>query len=177
MQHAFLTRLEDDGSTSCVATGEYRADDGVFALEFVSPEHHDLDLAGVQLGAMVGEVVALDDINDADLELDWDEDREAQHEETPTVRPGSSGSIEVQVTTAEPPVQMSDAGSQTEYVQTLFQYPFDPSSVRVRGFNETGGKLGKLTPLGDFLKTCKKAGMEQPPILTPTERVCDGPEP
>ena len=183
MQRAFLTQLEDDGTTSCVATGEYRADEGVFAVEFVSPEHHDIDLAGVQLGAMVGEVVVLDDIEDADLELDWDEywddDWGALHEETLAARHGTSGNIEVTVATAEPPlpVQMSDAASQTEYEPTLFRYPFEPSSVRVRGFNEKPGKLGKLVSLGEFLQTCKKARMVQPPILTPSERVREGQEP
>jgi hypothetical protein len=178
MQRAFLTQLEDDGTTSCVATGEYRADEGVFAVEFVSLEHHDIDLAGVQLGAMGGEVVLLDDINDADLELDWDEDWDedwgALQEETPAATParhGTPGSIEVTVATAESPlpVQMSDAASQTtEHEPNLFRYPFEPGSVRVRSFDQEPGKLGKL---GEFLQTCKKARMVQPPILTPSERV------
>eukprot|EP00327_Prymnesium_parvum_P011468 CAMPEP_0184380526 /NCGR_PEP_ID=MMETSP0007-20130409/4827_1 /TAXON_ID=97485 /ORGANISM="Prymnesium parvum, Strain Texoma1" /LENGTH=142 /DNA_ID=CAMNT_0026725799 /DNA_START=355 /DNA_END=780 /DNA_ORIENTATION=+ len=48
LKRAFLTQLEDDGSITCVASGEYRPDEGVFAVDAVLYGHENIDLAGVR---------------------------------------------------------------------------------------------------------------------------------
>lgn len=73
LQRAFLTQLQDDGSTSCVASGEYRPDEGVFAVQSVIMGHESIDVAGIPLGDMVNHMIVLEDLDDGDLEVEWED--------------------------------------------------------------------------------------------------------
>ena len=183
MQRAFLSRLEGDGDTPCcVALGEYRAEEGVFAVEFVSPEHEDLDVAGARLGDMIGGVVALEDVQDAELELEWgiaeldvdlpsigtDEGGCTSADATPSslLRPGTPP---VEQRPHASAVEAFDVETQTEL--RLTKMPFAAADIRVREDKDSNGKLGKLIGLGEFLTSCKVKGLDRPPILTPSARV------
>lgn len=164
MQRAFLTRLEDDGSTSCVASGEYREEEGVFAVELVDPDHAHIDLAGAQLGNMIGGVVALEDVGDADLDLEFD-DAEQPADSTGLLSPGEMPSAEAQMVQVE-----TREGATSPPPRKLMKLPFHASDIRIRP-ETSDGSLSKLVNMDEWLRTCYKAGMKRPPVLTPSERV------
>ena len=183
MQRAFLLQLDECGSMTCVAGGEYRPNEGVFSVESVLDGYHDLDVAGIPLGSMEGGVITLEDLEDVGLELDWDDEVVVAGPSDEDLLSGSEQAGEalqaedtLTSTTTAPGVQSApparaeliDAACQSD--PQLSKISFDMHDIRVRAMTDSGG-TGKLVPLGDFLKLCKQEGKKKPPILTPTERV------
>ena len=183
MQRAFLSQLEEDGSTSCVAVGEYRVEDGVFAVEFVSPDHEDIDLAGARLGDMLGGVVALDDLEDANLELDCEE-ADNEDDGMDVEMPTPCGPVPSSSTASSAPQNGSSAaGTQTDTTtcsaETQTEYSgaqllgnpagYAPADIRIREMTPSGG-AGKLVSLNVWLTNCKREGHQRPPILTLWDR-------
>ena len=74
VRRALLMHMDDTGTEAILASGEFRAADGVFAVDDVNPAHSDFDIGGARLGLMQGGMLSLDDIALAHVHLHWDGD-------------------------------------------------------------------------------------------------------
>jgi hypothetical protein len=175
----------------CVASGEYRPDDGVFAVDSVITGHENIDVAGIPLGDMVKEVIVLEDLDDGELEVEWDDDDGSELEldqfecdvlagdemELEGDEPAAVEEPVEEPATREdappapiPAVEMCDGSSQTEPNAFKKPLPFLPADIRVRPMTDNND-LDKLVTLDAFLSKCREQGMVKPPILTPSDRV------
>ena len=75
-RRAFLTCKGDDGLACRLAFGECRASDGVFVIASVLEEGAEVDVGSLELASMEGKFIALEDLDDAEMDFEWVEEEE-----------------------------------------------------------------------------------------------------
>ena len=72
-RRAYLIAEGEDGLARRLALGECRPDDGVFAVDSdgVLEDGRNIDIAGIPLGSMEGELLFLRDLDMSNLDFEW----------------------------------------------------------------------------------------------------------
>ena len=75
-RRAFIATEDDDGLSRRLAFGECRSEDGLFVIESVMEGGEEFDVLGQTLGEMSGGLLALEDLDEVDLDLEWADEPE-----------------------------------------------------------------------------------------------------
>lgn len=154
-RRAFIVGEGDDGLARRLAYGECCMDEGIFSVHSVMQGADAVDVGGLVLSSMNGGLIALDDLDVAELDLEWEEEGAGPDSPVKNFAHGDGEKY--------PKRSRVDSSCQTS--PTSSRWPAGATDIRVR--LQAGSKLLMLPEVVSHFSRKR----ERIPVLIPTEEV------